>query len=171
MCAISHESGDNLKKGVLYMYFTFKKVNDNLVTIDARTDNGEVKAKSFTNPTRPVDLGTFALFALNLGEAMDADLVEPEQLVFCYDRSYKNLVRIFNSASYVIFRSGRFEPHTEEMPINRQIALLEDNNAVELNKENYKNFFKKEIEDALHGRNEKVYTIWKCEDSIYISIL
>lgn len=125
------------------MYFTFKKVNDNLVTIDARTDNGEVKAKSFTNPTRPVDLGTFALFALNLGEAMDADLVEPEQLAFCYDRSYKNLVRIFNSASYVIFRSGRFEPHTEEMPINRQIALLEDNNAVELNKENYKNFFKK----------------------------
>ena len=150
------------------MYFTFKKVNDNLVTIDARTDNGEVKAKSFTNPTRPVDLGTFAL---NLGEAMDADLVEPEQLVFCYEQSYKNLVRIFNSASYVIFRSGRFEPHTEEMPINRQIALLEDNNAVELNKENYKNFFKKEIEDALHGRNEKVYTIWKCEDSIYISIL
>lgn len=62
------------------MYFTFKKVNDNLVTIDARTDNGEVKAKSFTNPTRPVDLGTFALFALNLGEAMDADLVEPDGL-------------------------------------------------------------------------------------------
>lgn len=97
--------------------------------------------------------------------------VEPEQLVFCYDRSYKNLARIFNSASYVIFRTGRFEPYTEGMPINRQIALLEDNNVVELNKENYKNFFKKEIEDALHGRNEKIYTIWKCEDSIYISIL
>ena len=73
------------------MYFTFKKVNDNLVTIDARTDSGEVKAKSFINPTRPVDLGTFALFALNLGKAMDADLVEPKQLAFCYEQSYEKL--------------------------------------------------------------------------------
>lgn len=170
MCAISHESGDNLKKGVLYMYFTFKKVNDNLVTIDARTDNGEVKAKSFTNPTRPVDLGTFALFALNLGEAMDADLVEPEQLVFCYEQSYENVISVLTNAEYFIVRAGRFEPYEEEMSA-RKIALLEDNNAVELNKENYKNFFKKEIEDTLHGRNEKVYIIWKCEDSIYISIL
>ena len=152
------------------MFFTFYETNE-VLAINAVSDN-EVKAQSFTNAKKP-DLSALVLFALDLGKAMGekAVAVEPEQLVFCYDRSYKNLVRIFNSASYVIFRSGRFEPHTEEMPINRQIALLEDNNAVELNKENYKNFFKKEIEDALHGRNEKVYTIWKCEDSIYISIL
>ncbi len=152
------------------MFFTFYETNG-VLAINAVADN-EVKAQSFTNAKKP-DLSALVLFALDLGKAMGekAVAVEPEQLVFCYDRSYKNLVRIFNSASYVIFRSGRFEPHTEEMPINRQIALLEDNNAVELNKENYKNFFKKEIEDALHGRNEKVYTIWKCEDSIYISIL
>lgn len=41
------------------MYFTFKKVNDNLVTIDAKTDNGEMKTKSFTNPTRPVQTNGF----------------------------------------------------------------------------------------------------------------
>lgn len=90
------------------MYFTFKKVNDNLVTIDARTDNGEVKAKSFTNPTRPVDLGTFALFALNLGEAMDADLVEPEQLVFCYEQSYENVISVLTNAEYFIVRAILF---------------------------------------------------------------
>lgn len=152
------------------MFFTFYETNGAL-TINAVADN-EVKAQSFTSAKKP-DLSALVLFALDLGKAMGekAATVEPEQLVFCYDRGYKNLARIFNSASYVIFRSGRFEPYTEEMPINRQIALLEDNNAVELNKENYKNFFKKEIEDALHGRNEKIYTIWKCEDSIYISIL
>ena len=135
MCAISHESGDNLKKGVLYMYFTFKKVNDNLATIDARTDNGEVKAKSFTNPTKPVDLGTFALFALNLGKAMDADLVEPEQLTFCH------VISVLTNAEYFIVRAGRFEPYEEEMSA-RKIALLEDEDTIKLNKMIYEDFKK-----------------------------
>lgn len=170
MCAISHESGDNLKKGVLYMYFIFKKVNDNLVTIDARTDNGEVKAKSFTNPTKPVDLGISVLFALNLGKAMDADLVEPEQLTFCYEQSYENVISVLTNAEYFIVRAGRFEPYEEEMSA-RKIALLEDEDTIKLNKMIYEDFFQEDVKDVLYGSDNAMYLFYKHNGSVYVAMM
>lgn len=152
------------------MYFTFKKVNDNLVTIDARTDNGEVKAKSFTNPTKPVDLGTFALFALNLGKAMDADLVEPEQLTFCYEQSYENVISVLTNAEYFIVRAGRFEPYEEEMPA-RKIALLEDEDTIKLNKMIYEDFFQEDVKDVLYGSDNAMYLFYKHNGSVYVAMM
>lgn len=132
------------------MYFTFEKLNDKLVTINANTDNGEVKAKSFTNPARPVDLVTFAVFALNLSKTVDADLVEPEQLAFCYEQSYKNILDVLTNVEYFYVRAGRFEPHIEELSA-RKISLLEDEDTIKLNRMIYEDFFQEDVRDVLYG--------------------
>ena len=152
------------------MYFTFKKLNDNLVTINANTDNGEVKAKSFTNPTRPVDLGTFALFALNLSKTVDADLVEPEQLAVCYEQSYKNILGILTNAEYFYVRAGRFEPHTEELSA-RKIALLEDEDTIKLNRMIYEDFFQEDVRDVLHGSDNAMYLFYKHNGFVYVATM
>lgn len=152
------------------MYFTFKKLNDELVTINAKTDNGEVKAKSFTNPVRPVDLGTFALFALDLSKAFDADLVEPEQLAFCYEQSYKTILDVLTNVEYFYVRAGRFEPHEEEMS-DRKIALLEDENTIKLNRMIYEDFFQEDVRDVLYGSDNAMYLFYKYNGSVYVTTM
>lgn len=152
------------------MYFTFKKLNDKLVTINAKTDNGEMKAKSFTNPTRPVDLGTFAVFALNLSKTVDADLVEPEQLAFCYEQSYKTILDVLTNVEYFYVRAGRFEPHEEEMSA-RKIALLEDENTIKLNRMIYEDFFQEDVRDVLYGSDNAMYLFYKYNGSVYVTTM
>lgn len=162
--------GRILEREVFYMYFTFKRLNDELITINAKTDNGEVKAKSFTNPVRPVDLGTFALFALDLSKAFDADLVEPEQLAFCYEQSYKTILDVLTNVEYFYVRAGRFEPHEEEMS-DRKIALLEDENTIKLNRMIYEDFFQEDVRGVLYGSDNAMYLFYKYNGSVYVTTM